>query len=151
MHVANPLGHRAIDVFINPLLSNTPEPSISKIFTRLSKPVCLTQSNIVHRTHSIIIDPRWPRGVPNNPLGHLCCLLPCSLPSSLLFSLVSDMLINKNPFIRKPKVPLANSRTTALITTMTRTRVTCERRWEKQHGDENTKVEKMARKNMDRN
>jgi hypothetical protein len=41
------------------------------------------------------------------------------------------MLIDKNPFIRKPKVPLANSRTAALIAMRTRTRVTCERRWEK--------------------
>jgi hypothetical protein len=61
------------------------------------------------------------------------------------------MLINKNPFIRKPKVLLVNSRTAALITTRTRTRVTCERRWEKQHGDENTQVKMMARKNIDRN
>jgi hypothetical protein len=61
------------------------------------------------------------------------------------------MFINKNPFIREPKVPLANSRTAMLITMRTRTRVTCERRWEKQHGDENTQVEMMARKNIDRN
>jgi hypothetical protein len=61
------------------------------------------------------------------------------------------MLINKNPFIRKPKVPLVNSRTATLITMRTRTRVTCERRWEKQHGDENTQVEMMARKNIGRN
>jgi hypothetical protein len=61
------------------------------------------------------------------------------------------MLINKNPFIREPKVPLPNSRTAALITTRTRTRVTCERRWEKKHGDENTQVKMMARKNIERN
>jgi hypothetical protein len=61
------------------------------------------------------------------------------------------MLINKNPFIRKPKVLLANSRTATLIAMRTRTRVTCERRWEKHHGDENTQVKKMARKNIDRN
>jgi hypothetical protein len=61
------------------------------------------------------------------------------------------MLIDKNPFIRKPKVPLANSRTVALIAMRTRTRVTCERRWEKQHGDENTQVEMIARKNIDGN
>jgi hypothetical protein len=61
------------------------------------------------------------------------------------------MLINKNPFIREPKVPLPNSRTAALITTRMRTRVTCERRWEKKHGDENSQVEMMARKNIERN
>jgi hypothetical protein len=58
------------------------------------------------------------------------------------------MLINKNPFIREPKVPLPNSRAATLITTRTRTRVTSERRWEKKHGDENTQVERMARKNI---
>jgi hypothetical protein len=41
MHVTHPLGHRAIDVFIDPFLSNTPKTSISKIFTKLRKPVCL--------------------------------------------------------------------------------------------------------------
>jgi hypothetical protein len=48
MHVTHPLGHRAIDVFINAFLSNTPETSISKIFSSLRIPVRLPQSNIVH-------------------------------------------------------------------------------------------------------
>jgi hypothetical protein len=41
MHVPHPLGHRAIDIFIDPFLSNTPEMSISKIFMRLRIPVRL--------------------------------------------------------------------------------------------------------------
>jgi hypothetical protein len=65
--------------------------------------------------------------------------------------LASHILIFKNSFIREPKVPLANGRTATLITMRTRTRVTCERRWEKKHGDENTQVEKMARKNIEGN
>jgi hypothetical protein len=44
-----------------------------------------------------------------------------------------------------------NSRTAALITTRTRTRATCERRWEKKHGVENTQVERIARKNIEGN
>jgi hypothetical protein len=81
-----------------------------------------------------------------SPLGHPSCL-----SSSFLICLASHILIFKNSFIREPKVPLANSRTAALITTRMRTRVTYERRWEKKHGDENTQVEKMARKNIEGN
>jgi hypothetical protein len=64
---------------------------------------------------------------------------------------VSHILIFKSSLIREPKVPLANSRTAAMITTRTRTRVTCERRWEKKHGVENTQVERIARKNIEGN
>jgi hypothetical protein len=32
-----------------------------------------------------------------------------------------------------------------------RTRVTCERRWEKKHGVENTQVDKIAKKNIEGN
>jgi hypothetical protein len=65
--------------------------------------------------------------------------------------LASHILIFKSSLIREPKVPLANSRTAVLITTRTRTRVTCERRWEKKHGVENTQVDKIARKNIEGN
>jgi hypothetical protein len=65
--------------------------------------------------------------------------------------LASHILIFKSSLIREPKVPLANSRTAVLITTRMRTRVTCERRWEKKHGVENTQVDKIARKNIEGN
>jgi hypothetical protein len=65
--------------------------------------------------------------------------------------LASHILIFKSSLIREPKVLLANSRTALLITMRTRTRVTCERRWEKKHGVENTQVDKIARKNIEGN
>jgi hypothetical protein len=141
-----------VDVFIDTLLSQTPEMGILKFFiSRFRIPVQLPQSAVLHRTHSIIVDPWWPRGVATSPLGNPSSLLPCCFLSSLLISLPRQKLILKSPFRGKTKVPLANSRAATLITTRTGTIVTCERRWEKKHGVENTQVEKIARKNIEGN
>jgi hypothetical protein len=149
MHVTNPLGHSAINLLIDKLLIQTLESVVLKFFiSGLSKPVKLPQGTVVHITHGLKVD-----------LGHpclatcslLCCLNLCSLLSSLLNSLASHVLVLKGSFRGKLKVLLASSRTSTLVTTRMRPRVTSERNRENSMGLRTHKSKKRPRKNIERN
>jgi hypothetical protein len=75
----------------------------------------------------------------------------CSLLSSLLISLASQVLILKGSFRGKPKVPLASSGTSTLVTTRTRARATCEINRENNMGLRTHKSKKRPRKNIEMN
>jgi hypothetical protein len=149
MHVTHPLGHSAVNLIVDKLLIQTPESDVLKFFiSGLSKPVKMPQGTVVHRTHGLKVD-----------LGHPClatcsllrCLNLCSLLCSVLISLVSQILVLKGSFRGKPKVPLASSGTSTLVTTRMRARVTCERSREKSMGLRTHKLKKRPRKNIERN
>jgi hypothetical protein len=149
MHVANPLGHSAVNLLIDKLLIQTPESTILKIFiSGLSKPVKLPQGTVVHRTHGLKVDQGHPRLA---TYSLLCCLSLCSLLSSLLISLATQVLVLKGSFRGIPKVPLASSGTTMLVTTGMRARVTCERNRENNMGLRTHKSKERPRKNIEMN
>jgi hypothetical protein len=59
MHVTHPLGHRAIDVFINAFLSNTPEMSVSNIFSSLRILIRLREKFLLCSSYLPLGVPNW--------------------------------------------------------------------------------------------
>jgi hypothetical protein len=70
---------------------------------------------------------------------------------SFLISLANQILVLKGPFRGETEVPLASSRTSMLVTTRMRTRVTYEISREKSMGLRTHMSKKRPRKNIEMN